>query len=74
MKIESYYCKKCNKIFDHFITDTEMKEKGFPKQIKCECGAIAKRKFSGKASHVKIGKCGNYKNGYASSEVYIKKC
>ena len=74
MKIASYKCKKCNNIFDNSISDIEWKNNGFPEYIFCsKCNSKSKKIISNIPSHIKIGRVGNYKNGYTSQQGYIKK-
>ena len=71
MKRSDYKCEKCGKIRTIMIQDMKAP---FPEEIPCyECESFAKRVFTPLPSVVYQGKCGNFKNGYESSPVSIKK-
>ena len=70
MKPADYKCGNCLEITELTIKDSE----NFPEKIKCPfCGGGCRRIFTPLHGIVHRGKCGNYKNGYESSPVAIKK-
>ncbi len=71
MKPADYKCSLCST-----IRTIEVKDKDeFPQYIPCfKCNEVtAKRKYTPIPSIIHQGKTGNYKNGYTSSPVPIKK-
>jgi hypothetical protein len=70
MKPADYKCKACNIVFEITVADDEQ----FFEFVSCEkCGSYAKRHFTPQPQICHQGKCGNYKNGYTSNPVRIKK-
>lgn len=70
MKNKDYKCYECNTIREIWVED----EHEFPETIPClKCGKEAIKKFSACHTICHQGKAGNYKNGYTSSPVSIKK-
>ena len=69
MKRKDYKCYKCNSITEHWVTSGD-----FPETILCpECWGESIKMISKPYHIIYQGKCGNYKNGYTSSSVSIKK-
>ena len=70
MKPADYKCTECNHIQELWIEN----KNDFPVYVKCnKCNSKSKRMFSSLYSICHQGKVGNYKNGYTSSPVSIKK-
>lgn len=70
MKPVDYKCLNCNFIEELLLSDTAQ----IINYITCkECGGFSKRMFSAPGIICHQGKAGNYKNGYTSSPVKIKK-
>lgn len=70
MKPVDYRCDDCGEVREIFVPDDEP----IPEYIMCyKCKMKMKRLFSAPGTVVKQGRCGNYRNGYTSSPVYIKK-
>lgn len=70
MKSSDYKCNKCSHVQEISIEN----KLSFPAEILCEkCHNKSIRVFSNFATICHRGKCGNYKNGYTSSPVSIKK-
>ena len=67
-KIVEYKCHDCGHVFEEWVKGA------FPKNHECpECGGQGKRIYSFGGFICHQGRCGNYKNGYTSSPVKIKK-
>lgn len=70
MKRKDYKCQECGNVDEFWGEDTCV----FPEYIPCtKCSNRAKKTFAPTPSIVHQGKAGNYKNGYVSSPVAIKK-
>ena len=70
MKPREYKCYDCGTVREIFVPDLEE----FPEFIPCyECEGQAKKTFTPMHTICHQGKAGNYKNGYSSNPVKIKK-
>jgi putative FmdB family regulatory protein len=70
MKPVDYKCKNCSHIFELIFSDSEE----IPAMGICpECGHDGRRVYTPLASICHQGRAGNYRNGYTSNPVKIKK-
>lgn len=70
MKFKDYKCLRCGEVTEITFKDTDI----MPENSSCPvCGYTSEKIITPVSSIIHQGKAGNYKNGYTSSPVSIKK-